>query len=148
MEKTRVLVIDDDASFARLVGMGLARAGFQVIEETDPYQGVACARSERPDVIILDLYMPKLDGYEVSKLLDADEATRDIPLVILTSAEAEQHRRISRQWGADAFVRKRSLELSRFLAEGSAADSVPVARKDTLDIEELRRAIEKVLAGH
>ena len=84
-EDRRVLVIDDDEIARYLVRNHLAGAPFVVTETGDPVQGLREARAERPDVIVLDLAMPEMSGFEVLDRLKEDPATMEIPVVVLTS---------------------------------------------------------------
>lgn len=87
------LVVDDDRLFLRLVELNLGKLGMRVLlAETGP-EALRLAASECPDVILLDLMMPQMDGYEVMRQLKACEKTRDIPVVMLT-AKSSQHDRI------------------------------------------------------
>lgn len=147
MSKPCILIIDDEGDFVTVLSKRLQRLGYAILTATDGDEGIRFARTKRPDIIILDLFMPGLDGYEVSKLLDADEKTRQIPIVILTSADAERFRKKSLDWGADAFVRKRVLEFGTYLRSGGAGNDVPIGRKDDLDSDELHGVIQRLLAS-
>jgi two-component system, OmpR family, copper resistance phosphate regulon response regulator CusR len=81
----RVLVIDDEAPIRLLCRVNLETAGMQVREAEDGAAGLAAVRAERPDVILLDVMMPGMDGWQVMEALRGDEATRDIPIVFLTA---------------------------------------------------------------
>lgn len=80
----RVLVVDDDAGNRRLSSITLELAGHVVLEEADGSRGLARALSDRPDLIVSDVLMPGLDGYELAKALRGDKRTRKIPLVFLS----------------------------------------------------------------
>jgi len=148
MSAPRLLIIDDEQDFLTTATMRLrAEFGYAVLAANDPDEGIRRAKAERPDLILLDLAMPKIDGYEVMKLLHADEATRDIPIIVLTSHGAERFRKKSLDWGADAFVAKDALELSTYLRRGKSAQDIPLARKDILDYRILDQVIQKVLTG-
>jgi DNA-binding response OmpR family regulator len=81
----RVLVIDDEAPIRLLCRVNLEAAGMEVREAEDGLVGLAAARAERPDVILLDVMMPGMDGWQVLEELLGDEGTRDIPIVFLTA---------------------------------------------------------------
>jgi DNA-binding response OmpR family regulator len=85
----RVLVIDDEAPIRLLCRVNLEAAGMKVREAGDGVVGLAAAREERPDVILLDVMMPGMDGWQVLEELLGDEGTQDIPIVFLT-ARAER----------------------------------------------------------
>jgi len=82
---TRVLVIDDEAPIRLLCRVNLEAEGMAVLEASDGETGLRLARDERPDVILLDVMMPGLDGWNVAEHLLEDPSTRDIPVVFLTA---------------------------------------------------------------
>ena len=82
---TRVLVVDDEAPIRLLCRVNLEAEGMEVIEAADGASGLERARSERPDVVLLDVMMPRLDGWRVAEALLDDPETRDIPIVFLTA---------------------------------------------------------------
>jgi DNA-binding response OmpR family regulator len=81
----RVLVVDDEAAIRLLCRVNLEAAGMVVLEAEDGREGVRMARAERPDVVLLDVMMPGLDGWQVLEELLGDEQTRDVPIVFLTA---------------------------------------------------------------
>jgi DNA-binding response OmpR family regulator len=85
MERTRVLVIDDEAPIRLLCRVNLEAAGMRVLEAGDGESGIAEARRGGPDVILLDVMMPGLDGWHVAEALLDDPATDEIPIVFLTA---------------------------------------------------------------
>ncbi|MDQ4018800.1 MAG: response regulator [Actinomycetota bacterium] len=84
-EPTTVLVIDDEAPIRLLCRVNLEAEGMSVIEARDGRAGIEAARSERPDLILLDVMMPGLDGWEVAEELLHDDVTRSIPIVFVTA---------------------------------------------------------------
>jgi two-component system, OmpR family, alkaline phosphatase synthesis response regulator PhoP len=82
---TRVLVIDDEAPIRLLCRVNLEAEGMEVLEAPDGPSGLEQARDEHPDVVLLDVMMPGLDGWRVAEELLADERTRDIPIIFLTA---------------------------------------------------------------
>ena len=93
-EMTRVLVIDDEAPLRLLCRVNLEAAGMKVLEAENGASGIEAARTERPDVILLDVMMPEQDGWEVLEELRDDERTQAIPIVFLTArAELDDHAR-------------------------------------------------------
>jgi response regulator RpfG family c-di-GMP phosphodiesterase len=101
----RILLVDDEPALRELLRATLEGADVTVEEAGSGVEAEACVRRSRPDVIVLDLRMPEMDGIELSKRLKGDAATRDIPIVLLTGAEPEEARRAQRA-GAAALVRK------------------------------------------
>jgi len=102
--KATILIVDDDKSILQLLKMHLSKAGYKVLTAED---GVAAARhvlKARPDLIIADVGMPYMDGYELVAALKADSATREIPVVFLTSREDVAD--YAKQLGAVAYLHK------------------------------------------
>ncbi|MEK9152915.1 MAG: response regulator [Patescibacteria group bacterium] len=81
----KVLIVDDDAFLAGIYATKLEIDGFQVASARDGEEGLKAAAKELPDLILLDVLMPKLDGFEVLKRLKADPATKGIPVIMLTN---------------------------------------------------------------
>jgi DNA-binding response OmpR family regulator len=86
---SRILAVDDEPHILKLVSFSLAKAGFDVLEATDGLSAIEIARAEKPDLILMDVMMPALDGYEACRRLKADAETADIPVVML-SAKSQQ----------------------------------------------------------
>jgi DNA-binding response OmpR family regulator len=82
---TRVLVVDDDAPIRLLCRVNLEAEGMEVLEAADGADGLEQARTARPDVVLLDVMLPKLDGWRVAEALLDDPATDEIPIVFLTA---------------------------------------------------------------
>ncbi len=140
MDKERILLIDDDDIFRVLLRIRLEKLGYDVIDEKLPGDGIDTAKTEQPDAIVLDLFMPDMDGYEVARILRANARTRDIPIVVVTSATDDRFGRKSIDWGADAHVKKRALASD--VGEG---DFEARLRKDQMEISELRDTLEDLL---
>ncbi|MDD2679200.1 MAG: response regulator [Candidatus Omnitrophica bacterium] len=84
--KIKILLIDDEQEFTRFVKLNLENTGeFEVLATEDPLTGIDLARQYHPDLILLDIFMPKMDGTEVAENLLADNSTNDIPIVFLTA---------------------------------------------------------------
>jgi DNA-binding response OmpR family regulator len=81
----RVLIIDDEAPIRLLCRVNLEAEGMEVIEAPDGESGIEKARHERPDVILLDVMMPRLDGWDVADVLVRDELTKEMPIIFLTA---------------------------------------------------------------
>ncbi len=105
MPSGTVLVCDDDPVIVNLLQVNFEIEGYDVIPATGGDAGLARARSDRPDVIVLDVMMPGIDGLEVARRLRADEATRRIPIV-LVSAKAQSADVDAGLAVADAYVTK------------------------------------------
>ena len=87
----KILIVDDETEFVEMVAFRLAKAGgYEVVSAADGEEGLLKARSEQPDLIILDIWMPKKDGYQVIKELKADPGTARIPVIFLTASSLPQ----------------------------------------------------------
>ena len=84
-QKKKVLVVDDDPDFLDSVVALLERSGFEVIGAADGDEAIASTRAERPDAVVLDVMMPRKDGYTACAELKADPATADVPILLLTA---------------------------------------------------------------
>ena len=100
-EGGRVLVVDDEEGIRVLCRVNLELGGFTVFEAGDGAEAITVARAERPDVIFLDLMMPKMDGWEALAALRAAPETAAIPVVLLTARTSEEDQ--IRAWGEDIF---------------------------------------------
>lgn len=102
----RVLVIDDEPDVRWVLRLSLERAGHEVIMAEDGLRGVAMAQRQRPDVIVLDLMMPVMDGYGVLDALGRDDRTKQVPVLVLTAkALPEEEVRVT-EAGATRFMTK------------------------------------------
>lgn len=102
----RVLIVDDDAQIIQALGIRLGAAGFEILSAENGVDGLAAARAERPDAILLDIRMPQMDGLEVLERLRGADDTRDIPVVMLTANVAEKSRNRAAELGARYFLEK------------------------------------------
>jgi DNA-binding response OmpR family regulator len=101
-----VLVADDDEDILQLVSFRLERAGYKVVTAADGQQALAAAREHQPDLAVLDVMMPGLNGYEVTRQLRADPATAGIPVILLTARVQEADVSRGFEAGADDYLRK------------------------------------------
>src|SRR5207302_8355769 len=83
--KGRILVVDDEIYIVHILDFSLGMEGYEVLTALDGEQALEKARAEHPDLIVLDIMMPKLDGYETCKMLKSDENTRNIPIILLSA---------------------------------------------------------------
>ncbi|HEY6572875.1 MAG TPA: response regulator [Candidatus Eisenbacteria bacterium] len=113
--RARVLVVDDEPDLIRILEFGLRAAGYQVEIAADGQEGLKKAREIRPDIILLDLMLPKLDGYKVCRLLKFDERYRHIPIIILSARTQEGDQTLAKEMGANRFITK-PYEFSEILA--------------------------------
>ena len=99
----KILIVDDEPPIIEVLSYNLKRANFQVVVAWDGEQALALARREQPDLIILDLMLPKLDGIEVCRILRRE---RDVPIIMLTARDEEVDRVVGLELGADDYVVK------------------------------------------
>lgn len=103
---TRILVVEDEPDILEVVGYNLAQAGFDVDKATDGETGLKLAAAKLPDLIVLDLMLPGIDGFEVCRLLRQEEATKHIAVLMLTARAEEVDRIVGLELGADDYVVK------------------------------------------
>jgi DNA-binding response OmpR family regulator len=101
-----VLVADDDEDILGLVSFRLERSGYEVAAAKDGEEALRLARELSPALVVLDVMMPRLDGYEVTRRLREDEATRGIPVILLTALAQEADVARGFESGADDYLRK------------------------------------------
>jgi len=101
-----LLVIDDGAEQRRFLERVLTAAGYRVVTAPDGEAGKAVAHSLRPDLVLLDVMMPGMNGYQVCRALKADPATADRPILVLTAKDEPADHYWAREVGADDFVTK------------------------------------------
>ena len=101
-----VLVADDDPDILSLVTLRLERSGYEVVAAGDGEEAVARALARTPDLALLDVMMPKLDGYQVTERLRSEEATRFLPVILLTARIQEADIARGIEAGADDYVEK------------------------------------------
>lgn len=102
----RILVVDDEKNILELVRFNLEREGYQVITSLDGVRGLELARSENPDLIVLDVMLPEMNGLEVCRELHQDPATKKIPIIMLSARADELDRVLGLEMGADDYVTK------------------------------------------
>ena len=102
----RVLVADDDEDILSLVAFRLERSGYEVLKAVDGEEALRLAIEEAPDLAVLDVMMPKLDGYEVTRRMRANEQTSRIPIILLTARAQESDVAAGFEAGADDYVKK------------------------------------------
>lgn len=140
-----VLVVEDERDIARLVRDYLHQAGFAVLEAADGEAAIALARSQRPDMVVLDLGLPKLDGLDVTRRL---RAASSVPIIMLTARAEETDRIVGLELGADDYVTKpfspREL-IARIRAVLRRADATlgasEVVRAGPIEIDVPRRSV-------
>ena len=106
MAKGKILVVDDEVYIVHILDFSLGMEGYEVVTALDGEQAIEKANAEHPDLIVLDIMMPKLDGYETCKRLKADDATRNIPVILLSAKGRNIDQKIGFEVGADDYITK------------------------------------------
>jgi adenylate cyclase len=106
MDKKRVLVVDDEPDLVAIVKMRLEANNYEVITACDGQEGLDKARADKPDLMILDLMLPKMDGYKVCGLLKADTRYSKIPIIMFTARAQEADMEMGKEVGANAYITK------------------------------------------
>jgi two-component system phosphate regulon response regulator PhoB len=104
--KSKILVVDDEPDALELIGFNLKNAGYEVFTAEDGNSALKKARAQKPDLILLDLMIPEVDGLEVCKILRRDDATSKIPIIMVTAKAAELDRVLGLELGANDYVTK------------------------------------------
>ena len=139
MSKEKILLVDDEPDALEVLGFKLKEAGFSPIFAKDGARAITAARDERPELIVLDLMLPEVDGLEVCKILRRDPTTAQIPILMLTARAAEMDRVLGLELGADDYVtkpfspRELVLRIKKLLARAPAAE----AQSDQLRLGEI-----------
>jgi two-component system, cell cycle response regulator DivK len=128
----KILLVEDSKFLRLATERALARAGYRVSTAMDGEEGLVAARKDRPDLILLDMLLPKMAGLEVLKTLKNDPATKAIPVVALTGLSQKNAEKLQAD-GAVAFLEKSELGLERgsdglLLALGKIIKNLPAAR--------------------
>jgi two-component system response regulator VicR len=114
MVKT-ILIVEDDPKSMTLTKDLLKISGYETIQAFDGQQGVAMAKSAHPDLILMDIMMPKMDGYAACSAIKADKSTSKIPVIMLTAVGYDLNKKLAKQFGAQGHLTK------------------PYSRKDLMD---------------
>lgn len=104
--KARILVVDDEVDILNLLDYNLKKAGYTVFSAKDGPEAIDLARDKRPDLIVLDIMLPNMDGTEVLKRLKGSDSTRGIPVIMLTAKGEEVDRVIGFELGAEDYITK------------------------------------------
>src|SRR5437667_8157093 len=102
----KILVVDDERNMVRLLQVNLEREGFEVVTAFDGVEGLERARTEKPDLVLLDITMPRMDGFEVLSALRKQADTSNTPVVILTARSKDADVFHGYESGADAYLTK------------------------------------------
>ena len=106
MSPKKILVVDDEPGIVELLEMRLKATGYEVSSAYDGVEALEKAKREKPDLVILDLMLPKMDGYKVCALLKKDARYARIPIVMFTARAQEEDRKMGLEAGADGYITK------------------------------------------
>lgn len=111
---TRLLIVEDNEMNRDMLSRRLSRRGYEVLVACDGMQGIEAARNQQPDLILMDLSLPEMDGWTATRILKAETRTRHIPVVALTAHAMQQDRDKALLAGCDAFDTK-PVEIARLV---------------------------------
>jgi two-component system alkaline phosphatase synthesis response regulator PhoP len=106
MSKGKILVVDDEIYIVHILDFSLGMEGYEVVTALDGEQALEKLRSEKPDLIVLDIMMPKLDGYEVCKTVKGSPDTAHIPVILLSAKGRNVDQKMGFDVGADDYITK------------------------------------------
>ncbi len=105
-EKKRILLVEDEKDLVEVVKIRLEASGYEVLTAADGQQALDKARAQKPDLIILDLMLPRVDGYKVCRMLKFDEKYKHIPVIIFSARAQEADKKLAQEVGAEAYITK------------------------------------------
>ena len=151
VRKGKILIIEDDAGFRRTYADVLTNDGYAVITAEDGEQGLAMVRTEKPDVVLLDLILPKLPGFEVLKSIRADAGTKDTLVLIMSVLGEQSNIQKGMALGANDYTVKGSYKPNEILGKIQALLAEPDVKKQTniynLFVKENRGDVAKLRSG-
>ncbi len=115
-DKTKILIVDDEEDLVFFLKLRLEKSGYQVITAFDGQTGFEVARKEKPDLIILDLLLPEIDGFWVCDMLKKDARYSKIPVIILSAKAEEANINLGKKCGADEYMTK-PFEFNKLLSK-------------------------------
>jgi DNA-binding response OmpR family regulator len=119
VSKKRILVVDDDPDLVELLRKKLDLEGFECLVAEDGHSGLELAKKEKPDLIVLDLMLPGMDGYKICRLLKFDDRYKHIPIIMLTARTRTEDRTLGAETGVDLYVTK-PFSMKEFLPKRKA----------------------------
>jgi len=102
----KILIVDDEPQLVELLKIRLEANDYEVLVAVDGKEGLKIARSKKPDLIILDLMLPKIDGFALCRMLKFDEKYKNIPIIMFTARAQESDKKLGKEVGADAYITK------------------------------------------
>jgi len=111
----KILFIEDESTLQKTLGTVLTKEGYQVVSALDGEIGFRMAKKEKPDLILLDLILPKMDGFDVLKSIKAEETIKEIPIIVLTNLESMEDIQKALDLGAATYLVKANYSLEEVL---------------------------------
>jgi len=102
----KILFVDDEQDVLKTLESFFISEGFIVITATDGAQGLSKARAEKPDLVVLDIMLPKIDGYKICRILKFDEKLKKIPVIMLSARVQQEDKELGEEVGADCYITK------------------------------------------
>ena len=102
----KILIVDDDKDFLKALNIVLEDKGYSIVTATDGAQALELARTESPNLILLDIMLPGMNGFKVCRFLKFDENYKDIPIIIISAKSDQEDKRLGRQMGAELYITK------------------------------------------
>jgi DNA-binding response OmpR family regulator len=106
MNPKKILIVDDEVDLVKTIKFSLEAEGYKVLASYNGEDALNQARKENPDLIVLDIMLPKLDGYKVCRLLKFDEQYKNIPILMLTAKTQGKDKLLGKETGADEYITK------------------------------------------
>ena len=106
MSKGKILVVDDEINITQILEFSIGSEGYQVITASNGEEAIDVAKREQPNLIILDIMMPKIDGYEACRIIKANPLTKNIPVILLTAKGRDIDKRLGYEVGATDYIIK------------------------------------------
>ena len=106
MKKGKILVVDDEVYIVHILDFSLGMEGYEVVTALDGEEALAKAVEHKPDLVVLDIMMPKMDGYETCKRLKAQDVTKTIPVILLSAKGRNVDQKLGFEVGAEEYITK------------------------------------------
>jgi two-component system phosphate regulon response regulator PhoB len=141
MTKPKILIVEDDPDIQELLHFNLEKAGYQTFRAENGEEGLLLARKQTPDLIILDLLLPEMDGLEVCRRIRRDPTLQHLPIIMVTAKGEEMDRVVGLELGADDYVvkpfsiRELILRIQKVLDRREKKETSPVLKADSLVLD-------------
>jgi two-component system alkaline phosphatase synthesis response regulator PhoP len=106
MDKKRILIVDDEPDLVETLQVRLAQENYECLTANDGHNGFELARTEKPDLVILDIMLPVMDGYKVARLLKFQKELKHFPIIMLSAKDRDEDRLMGEQTGANYYITK------------------------------------------